>query len=845
MTPVNAFIFLVAALVALTSAQAADAPKELEIARNGQSKYSICLSRDASPSEQRAAAELQQFLREMSGATLPIVTDNQNPAGPLILIGRSSVADRLATVPYEQLGPEGFALKTTGEHLIIAGGRQRGTMYGVYGLLDKLGCRWFAKGVNRIPKRPKLVIPRLDETQKPAFEYRETFFTEAWDKDWSARNRVNGQSHHLDASTGGKVQYYPFVHSFLELIPPEKYFKTHPEYFSLIDGKRREEKSQLCLTNPDVLRLGIESVERWIREHPEATIFSVSQNDWTGWCECDNCRRVEEQEGGVHSGPLLHYVNKLAAEIEKKHPDKLIDTLAYWYTERPPRHVRPRRNVRIRLCPIGACEAHPYEQCPYNRFFVDILKSWSQMTDRLYIWHYNTNFSHYLIPYPDFDELAADIPMYKRHGVVGLFLQGAYAQGGGGENAELRSYMMARLLWNPAANAEQEINDFHAAYYGKAAKPMRAYFDLLHRQVRFAPRGKGNHFWIFVNPRLPYLSPEFLKQANELFRKADQKAESPAIRQRIAKARLSLDYVELARAKQFDLRDGTYGPRDADRLKTRFATFVEKAKGFGIQYFSESGSVDTHAKAFEKRIRPYRAYTLENSAVRVSVVPELGGRIIEIVDKTTGVNVLRVPDSGSFGYPDLSGASVSVHSGYYGKAYELQWRPEAEKVGSALVMTGSLPWMTVRRRISLTEAGVATQTEVDHRGDSAVPVAIQVRADYSPRDELDGQQLAWRYQPVSGSLVDRLLFQPGQETSSNETLTGDARPAGEWTAYHKSDVPALVNRFQRGQVGRCLMQWSLRGASVVTLGLWSPEVTLAPGQKLKLEAEYAIGRQAR
>ncbi len=127
----------------------------------------------------------------------------------------------------------------------------------------------------------------------------------------------------------------------------------------MIDGKRREERSQLCLTNPDVLRLGVEAVERWIQQHPEATIFSVSQNDWTGWCECDKCRRVEEEEGGVHSGPLLRYVNALAAEVEKKHPDKLIDTLAYWYTEEPPAKARPRRNVRIRLCPIGACEAHP------------------------------------------------------------------------------------------------------------------------------------------------------------------------------------------------------------------------------------------------------------------------------------------------------------------------------------------------------------------------------------------------------------------------------------------------------------------------------------------------------
>ena len=227
---------------------------------------------------------------------------------------------------------------------------------------------------------------------------------------------------------------------------------------------------------PDVLRIGIEPVERWIAEHPDVKIISVSQNDWTGWCECDNCRRVEQEEGGVHQGPLLRYVNALAAAIEKNHPDKLIDALACWYTEDPPAKVRPRRNVRIRLCPIGTCVAHPFEQCKYDAYFMKNLRAWSKITDQLYI---NTNFSHYLAPCPDFDELAADIPMYKRHGVVGLFREGNTSGEGGGENAELRSYVMAKLLWDVNTDVQKAIDEFHTAFYGGAAKPMREYFDLM------------------------------------------------------------------------------------------------------------------------------------------------------------------------------------------------------------------------------------------------------------------------------------------------------------------------------------------------------------------------------
>ncbi|MBL8218275.1 MAG: DUF4838 domain-containing protein, partial [Bryobacterales bacterium] len=370
------------------------------LVKQGTSQYRIVLSAEAIPAEKRAAEELQRFLEEMSGARLPIVRDEQPVAGGMILVGDSAALRKLNLgIAFDGLGAEGFVLQTAGKHLIIAGGRPRGTLYGVYTFLDRLGCRWFTNEVSRIPKRRTIETGNLKETHRPAFENREPFFTEAWDKDWAARNRTNGDHTQLDQSTGGKLKYYPFVHSFYELLPPEKYFAQHPEYYSLIDGKRRHERGQLCLTNPDVLRIATAQVEQWIKDKPDTTIFSVSQNDWEGWCECDQCRRVEEEEGGGHSGPVLRFVNALAEQIGRRHPGKLIDTLAYWYTENPPLKVRPAPNVRIRLCPIGICVSHSFLECPRSTYFRKNLEAWSKITNQLYIWHYNTNFSHYLLPF--------------------------------------------------------------------------------------------------------------------------------------------------------------------------------------------------------------------------------------------------------------------------------------------------------------------------------------------------------------------------------------------------------------------------------------------------------------
>ncbi|HEY2012676.1 MAG TPA: DUF4838 domain-containing protein, partial [Bryobacteraceae bacterium] len=602
----------------------------LKLVENGKSSYAIVVAPDASPSERHGAEELQRFLEEMSGARLPITPETQSK---MLLVGNSPALEKLGLkIPFADLGPEGFTLKTAGPHVVIAGGRLRGSMYGVYGFLEKLGCRWFTPDVSRVPKSRTVAVGPLDEVQKPAFEYREPFFSEALDRDWAARNKTNGSYQRLDAQVGGKVEYFPFVHSFDSLVPPNLYFKEHPEYFSLIDGQRRERGGQLCLTNPDVLRIAIASVEQWIAEHPTATIISVSQNDRYGWCECDRCRRVEEEEGGSHSGPLLRFVNALAAEVEKKHPDKLIDTLAYQYTEDPPSKVRPRPNVRIRLCPIAACEAHPYGKCPYDAYFMKNLRAWSKITSQLYVWHYNTNFAHYLLPFPDFDELAADIPMYKQNGVVGLFMEGGVNQGGGAENAELRSYVMARLLWDTKADAKKLIDEFLDGYYGGAARPMRAYFDLTQRQVRMAPNGLGRHLWIYDRPSAPYLSDAFLAGARELFRQAARAAGSDSVRTRVRKARLGIDYVGLTRAKKFTVEGGWYRPADLAGLQDRWNMFMTNLRQFGLTNISESTTAARDDEDFKKYVRPYRVMTLEDKRLRVHVVPELGGRITHIID---------------------------------------------------------------------------------------------------------------------------------------------------------------------------------------------------------------------
>jgi len=539
--------------------------KKLSLTDNGKSDYVIVLSEIASPSEELAAVELQDAIEKMSGCKLPIVTPEHANVSRRIFIGANLQTEKIVgDVDLASFGEEEFIIRTVGQDLVIAGGPLRGTMYGVFTFLENyLGCRWHTAQVSKIPKRKTIQIGDINDRQKPAFEYREPFFTEAFDRYWALHNKVNGSFADLPVEVGGKVGYSHFVHTFYSLVPPEKYFTSHPAYFSLIKGKRVGERAQLCLTNPEVVQIAIKEVERWIKDNPEAKIFSISQNDWEGFCECDSCRALDEREGS-HSATVVAFVNAIADALGEKYPDKYFDTLAYTYTQNPPKTLRARDNVIIRLCHMApSCDSHPLADCEHNAKYVADLQAWRQKADRIFVWHYVTNFHHYLMPFPNFNAIREDIPFYHKMGVSGIFCQGNSS--GGGEMAELRSYVLAKLLWDPTVNVDEVIDDFLQGVYGKAWRPIRRYFDMMHEIARKSEM----HFHLYSDPDIGYLTPEVLQKAEGYFAKAEKLvADDPATFARVRLAHLPIYYAELwfQARRQMD-SDQAVDPALADKFK--------------------------------------------------------------------------------------------------------------------------------------------------------------------------------------------------------------------------------------------------------------------------------------
>ncbi len=520
--------FLATTGVALTTtgiARALQPGPALTLAHNGRSAFTIVRASAASPSQVYAAAELQRFLREMTGAELPIRTDEAPLPEQAILLGATAYTEQvLGSEPdVAALGEDGFRLVTAGDHLCIIGGPARGTLYGVYELLERHGgCRWYASFHSIIPRHERLALEPLDDTQVPAFAMREPFWWEMRNGDFAARCRANGNGMALEDHHGGKIRFGGglFVHTFYRLVPPAEFFEDHPEYFSLIDGTRQIGWSQLCLTNPDVLRIVTERVLAAIRRDPAAKLFSVSQNDWAGYCQCEGCREIDEREESP-AGTLIHFVNQVAEAVEKEFPDVWIETLAYQYTRKPPKTIRPRHNVVPRLCTIECDFSLPLDESPYpqNVQFVEDIKGWSAITDKLYVWDYTTNFHNYVGPHPNFPAIPGNIRFFRDNRVVGLFEQGAN-EGPHAEFGELRAWLIAKLLWNPDQPVEPLLDDFFKGYYGAAAGPIREYFDAL-QTMALDPEVPVR---IFDPLRGRWLTMEFVERAERLWARAKELA---------------------------------------------------------------------------------------------------------------------------------------------------------------------------------------------------------------------------------------------------------------------------------------------------------------------------------
>ncbi|MBP7934959.1 MAG: DUF4838 domain-containing protein [Phycisphaerae bacterium] len=511
---------------------------EVKVVEAGKSVGVIqCPAQPTGP-ERKAAADLQQWIKEMTGAALEIAFGGATSNGIVICTDSS-------------LGDEGYAITVDAGRIVLSGGKTRGVINAVYALLEEdLGCRFYTNDSIRLLKSDALVVAPVARRYVPRLVIRDPFYACAFNPVWSLRNRTNAPNAAVLEEHGGHVDYGGmFVHTAAQMVPPDKYFKDHPEYFAKTAAGGRS-TNQLCATEPGAVDVAIAYVRQMLKDKPHTEVLSVSKNDSTEICHCERCVKLRESEGSDMANQLF-LVNRVAEAIEKEYPRVVIDTLAYLETIRVPKTIRPRRNVVIRLCndAVGSW-AHPFtpaEGCDVAK----LARAWSAAHDRISIWDYNVNFSHYLAPMPNLDVIAANIRFWVKNHAEGVMLQGGYQ--GPAEQDELKCWVASKLLWDPSRDERALAEDFIWGHYGPAAAAMAEYDALLGRTMaEHATEMESPAGGIRYSMDAPFITRAFVTKASEILAnaKALAKGNGQLVR-RVERAELPILYVQCVRGPEF------------------------------------------------------------------------------------------------------------------------------------------------------------------------------------------------------------------------------------------------------------------------------------------------------
>ncbi|MEZ4921300.1 MAG: DUF4838 domain-containing protein [Saprospiraceae bacterium] len=500
----------------------------LTLVRNHTSEYTIFVPSGADSLTQRAAREIQSYLLQITGTRLEI-SNQSEPARKEIQIGPNQLKDSGLRQQINQLKEDGFIITTSGSNLILSGKDGKSNLYAAYTFIEEfLGCRLLSTDAEYIPQTDVVQLPAIRKVYEPEFAFRRILFPGMFDEKYRYWHKLET----LD-------DWGMFVHTFQHLVPPEKYFETHPEYFSLIGGRRLKD-AQLCLSNPELIQLLIENLGKKIAEHPEKTYWSVSQNDCYNYCLCDACQALYDAYGSF-SGAYIFMAN----EIARAFPDKQISTLAYQFTRSAPTNIQPLENVNIMFCSIECNRSMPLADDPRSAGFVKDMEDWARLSSNIFVWDYVVQFKNYLTPFPNFDVLQPNIQFFAQNKVGMMFQQGSSRNWS--DLCELKQYLIAKLLWNPSLDVDALTDEFLSLYYGPAKPHIQAYFDLSHSSLEAHQKEEFLNIYGFpLDYTDSYLTPELLRQYKQQMDAAEVAVQGDSrYLSRVLRTRLPVDFAYL------------------------------------------------------------------------------------------------------------------------------------------------------------------------------------------------------------------------------------------------------------------------------------------------------------
>ena len=490
------------------------------IVDSGQPRAVIApLAADAPAETRRAVAELQRVVEKMTGAKLPLSTE---VGAPTIHVGRDAFVER-ASLELDKLDEDGFVMATVGEHdLVLAGRNSHGTEFAVYRFLQKYGgVRWYLPTDlgEVVPSRASFDVGKLADREEPSFHSRL----------WSSAARFDHgvwERHNLCRSR------YSFHHNLLHVFVPSKLGNSHPEWFPEIDGKRRVPRHdndhgwQPCLANPEAARYAAGVAREYFEKNPAASSFSLGMNDTaaTGFCECAACQALDPTDPNESKTPrgmpnysnrFYTFMNRVAAELSKTHPDKYLGCLAYHVTEPPPTF-----DVSPRVIPYLTAGRANWTDAAIREGDQRLIRGWCDKVPivGIYDYYYGSGFISPRI----FTGLTEQSLKFSHRAGVRAFYAEIYSTW---SLDGPKAWVASQMLWDVDQSAPDLLDDFCRGLFGKAEPAMREYFQFLEERWMSRPSGSTVMWAGFFDPdQLELWPPAVCAHARTLLEAAEKAA---------------------------------------------------------------------------------------------------------------------------------------------------------------------------------------------------------------------------------------------------------------------------------------------------------------------------------
>lgn len=501
---------------------------------NGEVKVTVVYSEGASESLIAAADFMAATIDRMSGSSgVRTAVKEGGESGFSIYVGRAANS---ALIDLSDVKDDGYKLEIKPEGIYIVGKTDDATRNGIYDFLEThLECMYVSPENTYVPLCPTVKLALEEKTVNPTITWRKVYQYESVQNGWYERLKMNGT---IVKEGENSIELYnewgTWCHSSFEFVPPEKYFDEHPEYYAKFLGKRRYQfnvlgrtfPTHLCYTNEEVYQIAEAELVKRIEANPEVKFWDFSIMDtYFATCRCKECKKFNK-EAGSEMGTLLAFLNRLADAIRDDYPDVYLSTLAYQRVKNPPKNMKCAPNLCINVCAFPGTQSYPYSTeggIKASREFAERVVEWGKICDNILVWDYVVNFTHLKLPFPNFEFQKENLEFYLENNIRFVFHQGSREPMD--ENAEMRTYLLSRQLWDKDVDLLALAKKYVAVVYGDAAGLVEEYMDT----ANAAMIESGADLSLYDSPKKHkngYLAPKLTDKYLELTEKMLEVAEN-------------------------------------------------------------------------------------------------------------------------------------------------------------------------------------------------------------------------------------------------------------------------------------------------------------------------------